>query len=288
MTRPPALELGADDVWVTPVAVAVAAVAALLRRSRRRQRRRWAPLWRTDQPGLPVELGTHHGEVTALAALDGRVLSGGKRWPGTAVAHRPARRASRARLWQRRLGRGGDRGGRDIRWAPRHWPRGRQRGCGATSTTRQSNSAPTLMRFTGATAVAVLSDGCVVTAGSDWRVRLWRTDQPGVPIEIGTHDGEVTAVAMLGDGSVVTGGRDGRERLWRTDQPGVPMALSADDDDQMDKLVTTVHILPDGQRRLLTWTALYVCGAPTSPACPSRLAPKMRTCPYWRFPTVAS
>jgi len=37
------------------------------------------------------------------------------------------------------------------------------------------------------TAVAVLSDGCVVTAGSDWRVRLWRTDQPGVPIEIGTH-----------------------------------------------------------------------------------------------------
>jgi hypothetical protein len=98
----------------------------------------------------------------------------------------------------------------------------------------------------GVTAVAVLSDGCVVTAGSDWRVRLWRTDQPGVPIEIGTHDGEVTAVAVLGDGSVVIGGRDGRVRLWRTDQPGVPMALSADDDDQMDKLVTTVHMLPDG------------------------------------------
>jgi WD40 repeat protein len=96
------------------------------------------------------------------------------------------------------------------------------------------------------TAVAVLSGGCVVTAGSDWRVRLWRTDQPGVPIEIGTHDGEVTAVAVLSDGSVVTGGRDGRVRLWRTDQPGVPMALSADDDDQMDKLVTTVHMLPDG------------------------------------------
>ena len=98
----------------------------------------------------------------------------------------------------------------------------------------------------GVTAVAVLSDGCVVTAGSDWRVRLWRTDQPGVPIEIGTHDGEVTAVAVLSDGSVVTGGRDGRVRLWRTDQRGVPMALSADDDDQMDKLVTTVYMLPDG------------------------------------------
>jgi hypothetical protein len=51
---------------------------------------------------------------------------------------------------------------------------------------------------------------------------------------------------VLSDGSVVTGGRDGRVRLWRTDQPGVPMALSADDDDQMDKLVTTVHMLPDG------------------------------------------
>jgi WD40 repeat protein len=162
------------------------------------------------------------------------------------VAHRPARRASRARLWQRRLERGGDRGGRDIRWAPRHWPRGSVR------LRRNFYDAPVELGthvdafHWGVTAVAVLSDGCVVTAGSDWRVRLWRTDQPGVPIEIGTHDGEVTAVAVLSDGSVVTGGRDGRVRLWRTDQPGVPMALSADDDDQMDKLVTTVHMLPDG------------------------------------------
>jgi WD40 repeat protein len=153
VTRPPALELGADDVWVTPVAVLsdgdviTGNALGLVRR------------WRTDQPGVPAELGSQDSAVSA---------------------------------------------------------------------------------------VAVLFDDRVVTGGGDGRVRLWRTDQPGVPIEIGTHDGEVTAVAVLSDGSVVTGGRDGRVRLWRTDQPGVPMALSADDDDQMDKLVTTVHMLPDG------------------------------------------
>jgi WD40 repeat protein len=136
------------------------------------------------------------------------------------------------------------------------------------------------------TAVAVLSDGCVVTAGSDWRVRLWHTDQPGVPIEIGTHDGEVTAVAVLSDGSVVTGGRDGRVRLWRTDQPGVPMALSADDDDQMDKLVTTVHMLPDGHVVTYDVDGVIRLWRTDEPGVAPRLAPKMRTCPYWRFPTV--
>ena len=88
---------------------------------------------------------------------------------------------------------------------------------------------------------------------------------------------------MLGDGSVVTGGRDGRVRLWRTDQPGVPMALSADDDDQMDKLVTTVHMLPDGHVVTYDVDGVIRLWRTDEPACPSRLAPKMRTCPYWRF-----
>jgi WD40 repeat protein len=87
----------------------------------------------------------------------------------------------------------------------------------------------------GVTAVAVLSDGCVVTAGSDWRVRLWRTTSRASRSRSAPTTGRSLPVAMLSDGSVVTGGRDGRVRLWRTDQPGVPMALSADDDDQMDK-----------------------------------------------------
>jgi WD40 repeat protein len=81
-------------------------------------------------------------------------------------------------------------------------------------------------------AVAVLFDDRVVTGGGDGRVRPWRTDQPGVPVELGTHDRgrfgsdrAVAAVAALSDGRVVTGGGDGRVRLWRTDQPGLPVEL---------------------------------------------------------------
>ena len=72
MTRPPALELGADDVWVTPVAVLsdgdviTGNALGLVRR------------WRTDQPGVPAELGSQDSAVSAVAVLfDDRVVTGG-------------------------------------------------------------------------------------------------------------------------------------------------------------------------------------------------------------------
>ena len=175
VTRPPALELGADDVWVTPVAVAVAAVAALsdgrvvTGGGDGRVR-----LWRTDQPGLPVELGTHHGEVIALAALsDGQVLSGGK--------------DGRVRLWRT------DQPGVPVElvFGNGDWDEevtavaeisdGRLvtgHAGGSARLRRNFYDAPVELGthvdafHWGVTAVAVLSDGCVVTAGSDWRVLL--------------------------------------------------------------------------------------------------------------------
>ena len=91
-------------------------------------------------------------------------------------------------------------------------------------------------------AVAALSDGRVVTGGGDGRVRLWRTDQPGLPVELGTHHGEVTAVAALSDGRVVSGVKDGRVRLWRTDQPGLPVELGTHHGE-----VTALAALSDGR-----------------------------------------
>jgi len=68
-------------------------------------------------------------------------------------------------------------------------------------------------------AVAVLFDDRVVTGGGDGRVRLWRTDQPGVPVELvfgnGDWDEEVTAVAEISDGRLVTGHAGGSVRLRR-------------------------------------------------------------------------
>ena len=50
-------------------------------------------------------------------------------------------------------------------------------------------------------------------------MRLWRTDQPGVPVELvfgnGDWDEEVTAVAEISDGRLVTGHAGGSVRLRR-------------------------------------------------------------------------
>jgi len=210
VTRPPALELGADDVWVTPVAVlsdgdVITGNALGLVRQ-----------WRTDEPGVPAELGSQDSAVSAVAVLfDDRVVTGGG--------------DGRVRLWRT------DQPGVPVElvFGNGDWDEevtavaeisdGRLvtgHAGGSVRLRRNFYDAPVELGthvdafHWGVTAVAVLSDRCVVTAGSDWRVRLWRTDQPGVPIEIGTNDGEVTAVAVLGDGSVVIGGRDGRVRLW--------------------------------------------------------------------------
>ena len=145
MTRPPALELGADDVCVTPVAVLsdgdviTGNALGLVRR------------WRTDQPGVPGELASQDSAVSAVAVLfDDRVVTGGG--------------DGRARLWRT------DQPGVPVElvFGNGDWDeevtavaeisdgasslatRAAACGCGVTSTTRQSNSAPTLMRFTGA------------------------------------------------------------------------------------------------------------------------------------------
>jgi hypothetical protein len=46
-------------------------------------------------------------------------------------------------------------------------------------------------------------DGHVVTYDVDGVIRLWRTDEPGVPLQVGTQDENVSVLA-LSDGCVVT------------------------------------------------------------------------------------
>ena len=46
-------------------------------------------------------------------------------------------------------------------------------------------------------------DGHVVTYEVDGVIRLWRTDEPGVPLQVGTQDEDVSVLA-LSDGCVVT------------------------------------------------------------------------------------
>jgi WD40 repeat protein len=101
----------------------------------------------------------------------------------------------------------------------------------------------------GLTPVAVLPDGDVITGNALGLVRQWRTDEPGVPAELGSQDSAVSAVAVLFDDRVVTGGGDGRVRLWRTDQPGVPVELVFGNGD-WDEEVTAVAEISDG--RLVT------------------------------------
>ena len=49
----------------------------------------------------------------------------------------------------------------------------------------------------------MLPDGHVVTYDVDGVIRLWRTDEPGVPLQVGTQDEDVSVLA-LSDGCVAT------------------------------------------------------------------------------------
>src|SRR4029453_5637231 len=49
----------------------------------------------------------------------------------------------------------------------------------------------------------MLPDGHVVTYDVDGVIRLWRTDEPGGPLQVGTQDEDVSLLA-LSDGCVVT------------------------------------------------------------------------------------
>jgi WD40 repeat protein len=62
------------------------------------------------------------------------------------------------------------------------------------------------------TAVAVLSDGRVVSGGFDDRVLVWDPANPRAgPVKLRHHLHVVSTVAVLSDGRVVSGGHDGGE-----------------------------------------------------------------------------
>jgi len=71
----------------------------------------------------------------------------------------------------------------------------------------------------GAT-LAALEGGRVVSGGYDGRVLVWEPTTPDAePVELGGHDGTVTAVAVLPKRQVISGGTDGRLRVWEPPEP---------------------------------------------------------------------
>lgn len=91
------------------------------------------------------------------------------------------------------------------------------------------------------TGVAVTPDGRVVTGGHDGRIRIWRTNTPGEPVEVGSQ-GPVRAVAVMDDGRIVAGGDDGQVLLWPTRPGRGPLVLG-----KVSGSVTAVGALPDGR-----------------------------------------
>jgi hypothetical protein len=66
------------------------------------------------------------------------------------------------------------------------------------------------------------------------------------------------------------------------------MALSADDDDQMDKLVTTVHMLPDGHVVTYDVDGVIRLWRTDEPGAPLQVGTQDEDVSVVRFPTVAS
>jgi WD40 repeat protein len=116
-------------------------------------------------------------------------------------------------------------------------------------------------------ALAVLSDGRVVSGDADGWVLVWDPATPGAgPVEFGHHDSAVAAVVVLPDGRVVSDDADGRLLVWEPTSPGagtvelgrhpsaVPPVML------LPTAVPPVAVLPDGRvvsggadERVLIW-----------------------------------
>ena len=111
--------------------------------------------------------------------------------------------------------------------------------------------------FSRVAALAVLSDGRVVSGDDDGAVLVWDPVTPGAdPVQLGRHDNKVQAMAVLPDGQVVSGDKDGRLLVWDPATPSAdPVQLG-----RHDNGVQAVAVMPDGRvvsggddARVLVW-----------------------------------
>jgi WD40 repeat protein len=91
-------------------------------------------------------------------------------------------------------------------------------------------------------ALAVLSDGRVVSGSVDKTVRVWDVESGQVLATLAGHEGPVRAVAVLSDGRVVSGSVDKTVRIWDVESGQVLVTLEGH-----QGLVLAVAVLPDGR-----------------------------------------
>ena len=89
-------------------------------------------------------------------------------------------------------------------------------------------------------ALAVLPDGRLASAGWDGRIKIWPNDGQGGPAIL-QHGNSVDVLAVLSDGRLASGGGDGKIKLWPKNGQGGPTTL------QHGSAISALAALRDGR-----------------------------------------
>jgi WD40 repeat protein len=93
-----------------------------------------------------------------------------------------------------------------------------------SSCLRLEADRPSLVYGSPVRSLAALPDGRLASAGDDGKIKLWRGDGTGEPVDL-SHGVRVDSLAVLADGRLASGGDDGSIKLWLVDEGRLVAAL---------------------------------------------------------------